>query len=199
MHGNMPNQNMKNVEESGRKDSAMAFEHNIPHIVNPVVDGLRDISARRASTISNMIDEAAKRGLDDQFAYDAVWTYGADNGKEYAQSLGDHPTFRQFADGFGTDHNKDIYEMERVVDDDDELEIHFHYCPYVTEWVKQGKTPDQISRLCEIAMAGDHAFAKEFDCLDFALEGTIADGKDVCTLRFTRRKESDGFIKTDKH
>lgn len=59
----------------------MAFENNVPSIVNPVVDGLRDISARRAATISNMIDEAAKHGLDDQFAYDAVWTYGADNGK----------------------------------------------------------------------------------------------------------------------
>ena len=52
----------------------MAFENNVPSIVNPVVDGLRDISARRAATISNMIDEAAKHGLDDQFAYDAVWT-----------------------------------------------------------------------------------------------------------------------------
>lgn len=37
----------------------MAFENNVPSIVNPVVDGLRDISARRAATISNMIDEAA--------------------------------------------------------------------------------------------------------------------------------------------
>lgn len=27
----------------------MAFENNVPSIVNPVVDGLRDISARRAA------------------------------------------------------------------------------------------------------------------------------------------------------
>ena len=147
----------------------MAFENNVPSIVNPVVDGLRDISARRAATISNMIDEAAKHGLDDQFAYDAVWTYGADNGKEFAQ-----------------------------------LEIHFHYCPYVTEWVKQSKNPEQIARLCDVAMAGDHAFAQEFSCLDFTLEGTIAKGDPVCTLRFVRRKDHElakdgqGFIKTKK-
>ena len=147
-----------------------------------MVDGLRDISARRAATISNMIDEAAKHGLDDQFAYDAVWTYGADNGKEFSQQLGEHPTFRQFADDFGRDHNEQIYEMERVVDNDDELEIHFHYCPYVTEWVKQSKNPEQIARLCDVAMAGDHAFAQEFSCLDFTLEGTIAKGDPVCTL-----------------
>ena len=182
----------------------MAFENNVPSIVNPVVDGLRDISARRAATISNMIDEAAKHGLDDRFAYDAVWTYGADNGKEFAQQLGEHPTFRQFADDFGRDHNEQIYEMKRVVDNDDELEIHFHYCPYVTEWVKQGKNPEQIARLCDVAMAGDHAFAQEFSCLDFTLEGTIAKGDPVCTLRFVRRKDHElakdgqGFIKTKK-
>ena len=56
-----------------------------------------------------------------------------------------------------------------MVDNDDELEIHFHYCPYVTEWVKQGKNPEQIARLCDVAMAGDHAFAQEFSCLDFTL------------------------------
>ena len=162
----------------------MAFENNVPSIVNPVVDGLRDISARRAATISNMIDEAAKHGLDDQFAYDAVWTYGADNGKEFAQQLGEHPAFRQFADDFGRDHNEQIYEMERVVDNDDELEIHF--------------------RLCDVAMAGDHAFAQEFSYLDFTLEGTIAKGDPVCTLRFVRRKDHElakdgqGFIKTKK-
>ena len=44
----------------------MAFENNIPKIKNNFgVDGMRDISARRAATISNMIEEAAKQGIDD--------------------------------------------------------------------------------------------------------------------------------------
>ena len=47
----------------------MAFENNIPKIKNNFgVDGMRDISARRAATISNMIEEAAKQGIDDSFA-----------------------------------------------------------------------------------------------------------------------------------
>lgn len=41
----------------------MAFENNIPKIKNNFgVDGMRDISARRAATISNMIEEAGKTG-----------------------------------------------------------------------------------------------------------------------------------------
>ena len=53
----------------------MAFENNTPHLRNTTVDATREISERRAATISRMVDEAAKRGLDDQFAYDAVADY----------------------------------------------------------------------------------------------------------------------------
>ena len=43
----------------------MEYKNNAK-IDNPVVNGLRDICARRASTISYMIDEAKKRGLTDE-------------------------------------------------------------------------------------------------------------------------------------
>lgn len=164
----------------------MAFEHNTPSIVNPAVNGMRDISARRAATISNMIDEGKKRGIDEQFARDAIAKYGADNGQELYHSMKDPKDFKEFAELFGSDHNKDIYEMETVEKTDDSLVIHFHYCPYVTEWAKQGKTPEEIAKLCEITMEGDHAFAEQFDNLKFKLESTIADGSPVCKLRFTR-------------
>lgn len=165
----------------------MKFENNRPSIVNPAVDGMRDISARRAATISNMIDEAKKRGLDDTFAREAIAKYGADNGKELYNSMKNPKDFKEFASIFGTDHNKDIYEMEVTEKTDEKLSIDFHYCPYVTEWVRQGKTPEEISKLCEITMEGDHAFANQFDSLDFKLEGTIADGLPVCRLRFKKK------------
>jgi len=164
----------------------MAFENNKPSIVNPAVDGMRDISARRAATISNMIDEAKKRGLDDTFAREAIYKYGEDNGKALYNSLKDPTDFEEFASVFGTDHNKDLFEMETIEKTDETLAIDFHYCPYVTEWVKQGKTPEEIAKLCEITMEGDHAFAKQFDNLEFKLEGTIADGLPVCKLRFNK-------------
>lgn len=165
----------------------MGFENNKPSIVNPAVDGMRDISARRAATISNMIDEAKKRGLDDTFAREAIAKYGADNGKELYDSMKNPSDFKEFASIFGTDHNKDIYEMEVLEKTDEKLSIDFHYCPYVTEWVKQGKTPEEIANLCEITMEGDHEFAKQFDNLQFKLDGTIADGLPVCRLRFKKK------------
>lgn len=166
----------------------MAFENNQPTLRNYGVDGMREISQRRAATISNIIDELAKKGENDQPVYDAIAKYGKDNADDMKAAMKDPNSFKEFTDSFGTDHNKDIYEMEVVEKTDDKLEIDFHYCPYVTEWVKQGHTPEEIAHLCEVTMAGDHEFAKQFPCLDFELAGTIADGEPVCRLLFTRRK-----------
>ncbi|MFQ9150266.1 MAG: hypothetical protein ACLR6B_00480 [Blautia sp.] len=95
----------------------MAFENNIPKIKNNFgVDGMRDISARRAATISNMIEEAAKQGVDDSFARTAIGRYGADNAKAMRASMKDPDDFTEFANEFGTDHNREIYEMEVVED-----------------------------------------------------------------------------------
>jgi hypothetical protein len=168
----------------------MAFENNKPTISNYGVDGMRDISARRASTISNMIDEAKKRGIDDSFAREAIATYGADNAKAMKEGMKNPDDFAEFAALFGTDHNKDIYEMEVVEKTEDKLSIDFHYCPYVTEWVKQGRSPEEIAHLCDITMEGDREFAKQFPCLKFELKGTIADGLPVCQLRFTKTEKA---------
>ena len=89
----------------------MAFENNKPTISNYGVDGMRDISARRASTIANMIDEAKKQGLDDSFARKAIGKYGEDNAREMRKTMKNPDDFCEFASLFGTDHNKDIYEM----------------------------------------------------------------------------------------
>ena len=85
----------------------MAFENNIPKIKNNFgVDGMRDISARRAATISNMIEEAAKQGIDDSFARTAIGRYGADNAKAMRASMKDPDDFTEFANEFGTDLNR---------------------------------------------------------------------------------------------
>ncbi len=165
----------------------MSFENNKPTLRNYGVDGMREISQRRAATIANMIDEAKKRGLDDSFARDAIGKYGRDNAIAMRNAMKDPDSFTEFANSFGTDHNKDIYEMEVVEKTDDKLTIHFHYCPYVQEWVKQGRSKEEIAKLCDITMAGDHEFARAFPNLKFELKGTIADGLPVCKLCFTKK------------
>lgn len=164
----------------------MAFENNTPTLHGEMVDAAREISERRAATISRMVDEAAKHGLDDEFAYDAVADYGIENAKEFRKTMKNPDSFKEFANSFGTDHNRQIYEMNTVEKSGDKLVIEFHYCPYVKKWNEQGKTEEEISRLCDIAMAGDHSFADQFPGLTFTLDGTIAKGQSVCRLCFDR-------------
>ena len=62
-------------------------------------------------------------------------------------------------------------------------------------------------KLMESGRYDVQSLAEQFgknECLDFTLEGTIAKGDPVCTLRFVRRKDHElakdgqGFIKTKK-
>lgn len=138
----------------------MAFENNVESIKTDVAIAAREISARRAATISNMIDEAAKRGIDDSFARDAIGKYGADNADTFRAGMKNPDDFAEFAASFATGHNKEVFEMEEVEKTDDTLSVHFHYCPYVTEWLKQGRSPEEIAHLCDVTMEGDREFAK---------------------------------------
>ena len=164
----------------------MSFENNKPTITNYGVDGMRDISARRANTISNMIDEAKKEGISDDFARRAIGKYGTDNAIGMREAMKDPDSFDEFRSLFGTDHNKDIFEMEISENNEEELLINFHYCPYVEAWKKQGRTEEEIAHLCDVTMEGDREFAKQFPNLTFTLEGTIAEGCPTCKLRFKK-------------
>ena len=175
-----------------REDNAMAFENNRPANFSDVALAGRDISARRAATIANMVDEAAARGLDDEFARAAIRRYGADNARAMRAGMDDPDSFREFSERFGAGYGKQIYENEVVERTEDRYVLDFHYCPYVAEWVRQGRKPEEISRLCSIAMEGDHECARQFPCLKFHLDQTIADSAPTCRLRFERVKEENG-------
>lgn len=149
--------------------------------------GLRDICARRASTISYMMDEAAKRGLDDTFAREAIYHYGEDLGQEMFDGIKDPTDMLEFSENFGKGHHTKIYEMETVASDETKLHIDFHYCPYVAEWIKQGRTPEEMANLCIVAMEGDRAIGDKFPAFKFTLGKTIAQGNNVCQIRFDKK------------
>ena len=159
---------------------------NEPKINNEFTNGLRDICQRRASTISYMMDEAKKQGIDDSFARKAIYRYGEDLGKEICEAMDDVTDMVEFSKYFGAAPHTDIYEMETIESDENKLYIDFHYCPYVAEWVKQGRTPEELDNLCDIAMEGDRAIGDAFPKFKFTLGITIAQGHHVCEIRFDK-------------
>jgi len=163
--------------------------HNEAKLNDDVTKGLRNICARRAATISYMIDEAKKQGLDDSFARKAIYNYGKDIGKEIEEIMEDTTDIIQFARHFAGAPHTNIYEMETVISDEEKLYIDFHYCPYVEEWTKQGRSLEELEQLCDLAMEGDRAIGDVFPAFKFTLGKTIAQGNPVCEIRFDKVKK----------
>lgn len=159
---------------------------NQPALTDDVTLALRAITEKRATTMTHMIDKAKE---DDQFARDAVWQYGLDNGEDFKGIMINPDDIREFADKFTNTLEANVYEMETVNVTDDEFEVHFHYCPYVTRWLRMGKNPVELSHLCDTCMLGDQATASVFNKIDFHLGDTIAKGNSYCKLRYTKHQD----------
>jgi len=148
------------------------------------IKDLRDAIEHRATWFYYLIEEAQKRGLDYDFATDAIKSCGCFHGKnKYTQT----DDLKAFAPEFVTENVKNIFEMDVDVTDE-EMNIEFHYCPLVAAWEKLTDDEEKIAKLCDIAMDGDRGIACQFDAFEFHLGKTIAKGDDICEVSFKKVK-----------
>ena len=82
----------------------------------------------------------------------------------------------------------DLLEMDIKESTDDTLFIDFHYCPLVKAWQKAGCTDEEIAKLCDIAMCGDHGIGECYGSI-LELPKCIAKGHDICALRYKKVKK----------
>ena len=163
--------------------------HNDPKLTDEVTATLRTMCAKRACTMALMLDEANAAGAKGaDHARKAVYKYGEFGGQDLKKKMKDPSDLEEFAKYFGAGLEANIYEMERLVQDSKRLYIDFHYCPYVTEWLKIGRRHEEIGELCEITMEGDRAIGDVFDAFKFTLGDTIAKGGKVCQIRFDKKE-----------
>ncbi len=163
---------------------------NEPRIKNPLIVAIREQLEHRALWLWLLWDESQKKGSDPTvFAPPAISRCGAYQGKLLVEKGGTrslrglrHTLFGKFAQW--------VFEMKIRRCDDDHLDIDFHYCPLVKAWQKQDCTDEQLSALCDCAMCGDRAIAASYGC-ELDLPRTIANGDDICELRFVRRKSGE--------
>jgi predicted ArsR family transcriptional regulator len=145
---------------------------------------LRVQCAKRAATIALTLEEAGKEGLDESHARRAILRYGQAIGDDIRAAMENPADLVEFSRIFAVGLDRNIYEMETVAADKDRLYIHFHYCPYVAQWLKMGKNPKDIELLCDIAMDGDRGIGSRFEAFRFTLGKTIAQGNPVCEIHF---------------
>ena len=147
------------------------------------IDDLRGAIEHRATWFYLLVKEARKRGLDWDFARDAIRACGQFHGCTRYPKTDD---LTVFGPKFANQNVIDIFEMD-VTTTPDELKIEFHYCPLVSAWQKLGATEEEIEMLCDIAMDGDRGIADAYPPFEFELGKTIAKGDDICQIWFRRK------------
>jgi hypothetical protein len=148
------------------------------------INDLRAAIEHRATWFYLLIEEAKKRGLDDEFARAAIHACGAFHGaNKFTQTC----DLEAFAKEFANENVVNIFEMD-VKSTPEELSIDFHYCPLIAAWQKFTKDEERIATLCDIAMDGDRGIASAYPAFEFELGKTIAKGDDVCEIRFRKKK-----------
>ncbi len=154
-----------------------------------LVSEVRKAIEHRATWMYMLLKEARERGLDwDDFAREAVRKTGSIHGQLKLDKMKDPASMEEFQTVFAGEVSRGVFEMEVVKADAEGYHLDFHYCPLVSAWEKLGASPDEIEHLCDIAMDGDRGIADEFDNFEFSLGHTIAEGGQVCQIRFDKRK-----------
>jgi hypothetical protein len=163
---------------------------NEPHIKNPIVRAVREQLEHRALWLYFLCDEAKRKGIDPEvFAPDAIRRCGCFNGEALVKKA-KTTSLKGLRRALFPMPARWMFEIKVRRCEDDRLELDFHYCPLVKAWQKQGRSAEEIGRLCDFAMCGDAGIAQQFGCA-LELPQTIAHGDAVCAVRFVRKNEKE--------
>ncbi len=164
---------------------------NEPKKKNIILVKIREQLEHRALWMWLLIDGARKKGLDPmEYVPEAIEKCGHMHGKIHREAGGKGDSLKGLKKALFSPFAQDVFEMKIKRCNDDHLDIDFHYCPLVKAWQKAGCSDEDIKMLCHCAMCGDGGIASEFGChLD--LPKTIANGDDICQIRFARNEEKD--------
>lgn len=164
----------------------MSNVKNDAKINNALLNAVREQLEHRATWLYLLCDEAQKRGLDPRdFGSAAVKRCGLTQGKNLV-AKGKTDSLKGLKKTLFTLPAQLVFEMKIQNCTDDELEIHFHYCPLVKAWQKAGCTDEEIAMLCDIAMCGDRGIGERYGA-ELDLPKTIAKGDDICHLRYHKK------------
>ena len=150
-----------------------------------LLQAIRAQLEHRALWLYLLCDEAGKRGLDwSDFGSAAVRRCGLSQGAELVKKGGTDSLLGLKKTLFSKPAQL-VFEMDIKESTYDRLSIDFHYCPLVKAWQKAGCSDEEIAKLCDIAMCGDHGIGEKYGSV-LELPKCIAKGDDICALRYRR-------------
>lgn len=148
----------------------------------------RDQIEHRATWMGLIYDEMVKAGVADAegIVRRAIARTGLMHGQKDKEVCADPSNCLDFKEAFLSDYGMETFGMV-TTEDEEHLDITFHYCPLCAAWQKLGFDDERCAVLCDMAMDGDRNIAKAMG-LDIELTDKIADGCKTCHLTFRSRK-----------
>ena len=113
----------------------------------------------------------------ERIASRAIHCYGQTKG----QRMGPLATPADFITHQMRPGRQEIFDKEAIEAGEARGEIRFHYCPLVNAWKRLGATSEELARLCDIAMQGDHGMLSHTP-MALELPHSIARGDAYCQL-----------------
>lgn len=157
---------------------------NIENKVDLVVETNRKQINHRATWMGLFYDEMIKAGIDaEPIMRRAITRRGEMDGKRIKAACKNPNDAREFRDAFLDKIGRETFNMDGIEATEETLNASFHYCALLDAWQKLGFDDATCELLCDMAMDGDRAIAKEMG-MELDLPGTLANGCKTCELRF---------------
>lgn len=164
----------------------MSKVKNEPKYKSAALQAIRAQLEHRAFWLYFLCVEAGKRGLDwEDFGSAAVRRCGLTQGLDLVKK-GKTDSLKGLRKTLISKPAQLVFEMKIVESTDDKLSIDFHYCPLVKAWQNAGCADEEIAKLCDIAMCGDHGIGECYGSV-LDLPKCIAKGDDICALRYHKK------------
>ncbi len=149
-------------------------------MTNETTEAVRRAIEDRATYLFFLLEEMEKAvGPEEaeRLASRAIYQYGQTKG----QRMGNLDTPAYFIAHQMRPGRQEIFDKEAIEAGEARGEVRFHYCPLVEAWKRLGATPEELSRLCDIAMQGDHGMLSHTP-IALTLPHAIARGDAYCQL-----------------
>ena len=165
--------------------------NNQPKVTdNELFNKVRKAIYHRALWLGFIVKEAKAKGYDwEDMCRKAVGDCGIFQGEIGKGNIEDTDSLIAFSNNFFPEETQKMFDMELKHFDENEVSFEFGYCPLVQAWKDQGFEGKDLETLCDIAMEGDRNITGCFDGkFKFELGKTIAQGYDICEVKFTKVK-----------
>ena len=114
----------------------------------------------------------------------------------FLSKMEDKQDIRQLGAQMTVELGKEAFGMEIKEMSKDCFAMDMHYCPHLKGWQDMGMSDEMCAKLCDLAMEGDYAMAKEMG-FDFENSMRLANGDPVCRVVYRVRKENAAEEKKD--